>query len=185
MVLLLWEESLADNGVSPMSCNYKCKSWVGLSPWWRNMLSDLWGPSQADIWHPSRLCDLHLLRLMINLCQQLDSRSKSPAAALKPPAERTRRSWNPDPAEGGHGLLSVSRAACQRDIDWGSSGPWGVRGWGPSSSLNARLDWELGSSQTRSQPWAICHVPRIIPECIVPWSVAAPRGHAQCPIMFI
>lgn len=94
-----------------------------------------------------------------NLCQQLYSRSKSPASTFKPPAEHPPRSENPDPAEGGHGLLSVSWAACQQDIDCGSSGPWGVREWGPGSSLEARLDWELGSSQTRSEPWAICHVP--------------------------
>lgn len=30
---------------------------------------------------------------------------------------------NPDPAEGGHGPLSVSCAACQQDFDWESSGP--------------------------------------------------------------
>lgn len=65
---------------------------VEFSPWWQNTLSDLWGPSESDIWLPSHLCDLHLFWLMINLCQQLYSRSKSPASTFKPPAEHPPRS---------------------------------------------------------------------------------------------
>lgn len=49
--------------------------------------------------------------------------------------------------------------------------PLGLEGWehGAGSSVNARLDWDLGSSEARSEPWAICHVPRTIPEWIIPW----------------
>lgn len=65
---------------------------VGFGPWWQNTLNDLWGPSESDIWLPSHLCDLHLFWLMINLCQQLYSRSKSPASTFKPPAEHPPRS---------------------------------------------------------------------------------------------
>lgn len=58
--------------------------------------------------------------VMIDRCQQLEPELPE----LQPPhSSLPLGPPNPDPAEGGHGPLSVSCAACQQDIDWGSSGP--------------------------------------------------------------
>lgn len=84
-----------------------------------------------------------------------------PSPALGPP--------NPDPAEGEDMDLSVCPVLpVSRTL---TVDPLGLEGWerGAGSSVNARLDWDLGSSEARSEPWAICHVPRTIPEWIIAW----------------
>lgn len=98
------------------------------------------------------------------------------------------RSTKPWPSRRrGHGPLSVSCAACQQDIDWGSSGPWGVRAWG---WFQCECSIGLGSGEFGGQVGALGYLScssnhSWMNHSVAGRSVAAPRGHVWCPIMFI
>lgn len=91
---------------------------------------------------------------------------------------------NPDPAEGEDTDLSVCPVLpVSRTL---TGDPLGLEGWGrgAGSSVNARLDWDLGSSEARSEPWAICHVPPTIPEWIIAWQGGVWQHHGgMCDVL--
>ena len=135
----------------------------------------------------SRLCDPHVPRpcwwsTSVSSCASAPASTfKLPAEPPPPPTFRSKQILTQQKADMDLSLcpvLPVSRTL--------TGDPLSLEGWeqGAGSTVNAGLDWDLGSWEARSEPWAICHVPRPIPEWIIPGQGGVWQ-HVWCPIMFI